>query len=94
MTNQPIQNQQNLSPKQTMTNFIHDVADMETRAFTLREAAKKVRSDAGKKRFGLEYAINQGQIVMIDLGFLILYRAKIKKSSLTQPHLFSAVFPK
>ena len=49
MTNQPIQNQQNLSPKQTMTNFIHDVADMETRAFTLREAAKKVRSDAEKR---------------------------------------------
>ena len=49
MEMQPIRSSSELSTKANMTKFVHDVADMEVRAFTLRKTAKKCRAEAKKK---------------------------------------------
>ena len=55
-------NAQSLSNKQAMADFVHDVADMEVRAFSMREAAKKVRGEAKNKQQQLENNIRSQQI--------------------------------
>ena len=54
MNLQPIPNPQNLTTKTAMTSFVHDVATMETQAFTMREAARKVRKEAQSRQRQLE----------------------------------------
>ena len=43
-----------IANRDTVTKFVHDVADMEVRAFTLRRAAKRIRKDVQKKKEELE----------------------------------------
>ena len=37
---------QNIPQKELLVNFVQDVADMEARAFSMREAADRCRNDA------------------------------------------------
>ncbi len=45
---------QSMANRDAVAKFVHDVADMEVRAFTLRRAAKRIRKDAQKKKEELE----------------------------------------
>ncbi len=49
MDNLEIRSQDSLVKKENMVKLVHDVADMEVRAFTMREAAKGCREAAEKK---------------------------------------------
>ena len=46
--------QVDLTQKKNMAKFVHDVADMEVRAFTLREAAKNIRIQLNKDRESMQ----------------------------------------
>ena len=61
MDNQNLPNAQSLSNKRTMADFVHDVADMEVRVFSMREAAKKVREDEKQKKGRLEWEVSHCQ---------------------------------
>ena len=56
MEMQPIHNSGELSTKANMTKFVHDVADMEVRAFTMRATAAQCRAEAKKKTEKMVYA--------------------------------------
>ncbi|MBO5042208.1 MAG: hypothetical protein J6D87_04520 [Clostridia bacterium] len=45
---------QGITNRSAIAKFVHDVADMEVRVFTLRRAAKRIRKDAQKKKEALE----------------------------------------
>ena len=56
---QKVNEQQELAKKENMVKFVHDVADMEVRAFTLQEAIRKCRKDLDEKAKEEEHKYKQ-----------------------------------
>ncbi len=98
---QPIRGSGELSTKANMTKFVHHVADMEVRAFTMRETAQKCRKEMKKKkkeleekcarwknvRDGKQKAYNASQIKVDGTTFRD-YRRQERTSGLVALHVF------
>ena len=63
-----VKSPQSLMQKDNMTKLVHDVADMEVRAFSLREAAKKCRKDADKKENDARRAVDSAESILKRLN--------------------------
>ena len=53
---------QEIAQKEMVSRFVHDVADMEVRAFTLKESAEQIRKDLQRKQQELERRYERKQM--------------------------------